>query len=89
MGKRGDSVAAVAKRHGVSATQVAQWNNLAPDARLRPGSTVVVYVPQRPAAKGVSKVSTSSKPASKAVAGKTRSAAKSSRSSPSAAKVRR
>ena len=89
VGKGGDSVAAVARRHGVSPTQVAQWNNVAPNAKLRPGSTVVVYVPQRPAVKGVSKVSSSSRPASKAAAGKSRNAATSSRSRPAAGKVRR
>jgi membrane-bound lytic murein transglycosylase D len=45
VGKRGDSIAAVAKRYAVSAQQVAQWNNLSAGARLAPGSTVVVYVP--------------------------------------------
>jgi membrane-bound lytic murein transglycosylase D len=45
VGKGGDSVAAVAKRYAVSAQQVAQWNKLAANARLAPGSTVVVYVP--------------------------------------------
>jgi membrane-bound lytic murein transglycosylase D len=45
VGRGGDSVAAVAKRYAVSALQVAQWNKLAAGARLAPGSTVVVYVP--------------------------------------------
>jgi membrane-bound lytic murein transglycosylase D len=45
VGKRGDSIAAVAKRYAVSAQQVAQWNNLSAGARLAPGSTIVVYVP--------------------------------------------
>jgi membrane-bound lytic murein transglycosylase D len=45
VGKDGDSIAAVAKRYAVSAQQVAQWNKLAPTARLASGSTVVVYVP--------------------------------------------
>ena len=34
---RRDSVAAVARRYGVGAGQVAQWNRLAPGAALRPG----------------------------------------------------
>ncbi len=46
VGKRGDSVAAVAKRYAVSAQHVAQWNRVAVNARLSPGSTVVVYVPK-------------------------------------------
>jgi membrane-bound lytic murein transglycosylase D len=45
VGKLGDSIAAVAKRYAVSAQQVAQWNNVAATARLAPGSTVLVYVP--------------------------------------------
>jgi membrane-bound lytic murein transglycosylase D len=45
VGKRGDSIAAVARRYAVSAQQVAQWNNLSAGARLAPGSTIVVYVP--------------------------------------------
>jgi len=45
VGKGGDSVTAVAKRFAVSAAQVAQWNKVAVNGRLAPGSTVVVYVP--------------------------------------------
>jgi membrane-bound lytic murein transglycosylase D len=44
VGKKGDSVAAVAKRYKVSAQQVAKWNDVAPSARFRAGATVVVYV---------------------------------------------
>jgi membrane-bound lytic murein transglycosylase D len=45
VGKSGDSVAALAKRYAVSAQQVAQWNRLATSAKLAPGSTVIMYVP--------------------------------------------
>jgi membrane-bound lytic murein transglycosylase D len=45
VGKGGDSVPALAKRYAVSAQQVAQWNRVAANAKLQPGSTVVVYVP--------------------------------------------
>ena len=41
---RKDSVASVAKRHHVSAVQLAQWNNLSPSASFKPGQSVVVYV---------------------------------------------
>lgn len=41
-GKR-DSVASIAKRYGVSVTQVAQWNNVAATSAFKPGQTVVVY----------------------------------------------
>jgi membrane-bound lytic murein transglycosylase D len=47
VGKGGDSVAAVAKRHGVGAHQVAQWNKVSPSARFAAGSTVIVYVATR------------------------------------------
>jgi len=47
VGKGGESVAAVAKRHGVAAHQVAQWNKVAPGARFAAGSTVIVYVANR------------------------------------------
>jgi membrane-bound lytic murein transglycosylase D len=41
-GKGGDSVAAVAKRHGVSAAQVADWNGVSATAQFKPGQTVVI-----------------------------------------------
>jgi len=47
IGKKGDSVAAVAKRYLVSPAQVAQWNDVALNARFAAGSTVVVFVPPR------------------------------------------
>jgi membrane-bound lytic murein transglycosylase D len=46
-GKKGDSVAAVAKRYGVSADHVAQWNEVTPSARFSAGTTIVVYVQAR------------------------------------------
>ena len=49
-GKKGDSVAAVARRHRVSADQVAQWNGVGTDARFRPGQTIVVFRPASPTA---------------------------------------
>ena len=51
-GKKGDSVAAVAKRHRVSAEQVAQWNSVGTDARFRPGQLIVVYKPAAAAKAG-------------------------------------
>jgi membrane-bound lytic murein transglycosylase D len=38
-----DSVATIAKRYGVSAVQVAQWNEVGPNASFKPGQTLVVY----------------------------------------------
>jgi membrane-bound lytic murein transglycosylase D len=51
-GKKGDSVVAVAKRHRVSAEQVAQWNSVGTDARFRPGQLIVVYKPAAAAKAG-------------------------------------
>ena len=45
-GKR-DTVATVAKRYRLNATQVAAWNQTGANARFRAGQTVVVYVPQK------------------------------------------
>ena len=50
VGKKGDSVAAVAKRYRVSPAQVAQWNDVAVNAKFAAGSTVVVFVAPRAAA---------------------------------------
>ncbi len=46
VGKKGDTVAAVARRYKVSASQVAQWNDVGVSTRFKPGATVVVMVPQ-------------------------------------------
>jgi membrane-bound lytic murein transglycosylase D len=72
-GKKGDSVAAVARRHRVSAEQVAQWNSVGTDARFRPGQLIVVYKPvvakagkrTTAAAKAPAKRTAASKPAAK------------------------
>jgi membrane-bound lytic murein transglycosylase D len=51
VGKKGDSVAGVARRYGVKPALVAQWNKVAASARFEAGDTVVVYVkPARPKA---------------------------------------
>jgi membrane-bound lytic murein transglycosylase D len=48
-GRKGDSVASVAKRYRVSAAQVAQWNKVTPAARFKPGVGIVVWVqPSKP-----------------------------------------
>ncbi|GAP34626.1 transglycosylase SLT domain-containing protein [Piscinibacter sakaiensis] len=46
-GKRGETVAGIARRYKVSATQVAQWNKTSPQAKFRAGQTIVVFVPQK------------------------------------------
>jgi membrane-bound lytic murein transglycosylase D len=47
---KGDTVASVARRYRVSAAQVAEWNKVTAGASFATGHSVVVYVPQRPAA---------------------------------------
>ena len=44
---KGDTVASVARRYRVSASQVASWNKVAAGASFAAGHSVVVYVPQR------------------------------------------
>jgi membrane-bound lytic murein transglycosylase D len=46
-GKRGDSVVSVARRYRVTSLQVARWNKVTTAAKFKPGTTIVVYVPQR------------------------------------------
>ena len=48
-GKKGDTVAAVAKRYRVSVTQVAAWNSTGTAAHFKPGQAVVVMVANRAA----------------------------------------
>lgn len=55
---RKDSVASVAERYRVSATEVAQWNNVGTGASFKPGQTIVVYVAAK-AAKGGAKATRS------------------------------
>lgn len=47
---KGETVASVARRYKVSASQVALWNKVTTRATFTAGQSVVVYVPQRPAA---------------------------------------
>ncbi len=66
-GKRGESVVAVAKRYGVSATQVAQWNKVSASAQFKPGASIVVYVPNRPATRVAAAGKTGTRPATRPV----------------------
>ena len=49
-GKRGSSVAALAKQYRVSATQVALWNGVAVNASFKAGQSMVVMVPGKASA---------------------------------------
>ncbi len=44
-GRKGDSVAAVAKRYGLNPALVAQWNKVSPTAQFSAGQAVVVMLP--------------------------------------------
>ncbi|MCW5634301.1 MAG: transglycosylase SLT domain-containing protein [Rubrivivax sp.] len=46
-GPKGDTVRAVARRHGLAAAQVAQWNRVPIDAVFAPGQRIVVTLPTR------------------------------------------
>lgn len=43
--RSGDTLASVARRHRVSAADLAEWNRLSPNARLRQGQQLVVFAP--------------------------------------------
>jgi membrane-bound lytic murein transglycosylase D len=70
-GKRGDSVASVARRYKLSATQVAQWNGMGTSTHFRPGQTIIVYL----AAKAPKAQAGGSTKSTRAVAAKRKSAA--------------
>jgi membrane-bound lytic murein transglycosylase D len=53
IGRQGESVASVARRHRVSAVQVARWNGVSPKARFKAGQTVVVMVSAPPPRKAL------------------------------------
>ena len=54
--KKGETVASIARRYRVTTSQVALWNKVKTSASFPAGHSVVVYVPQRPAAaRGTSK----------------------------------
>jgi membrane-bound lytic murein transglycosylase D len=68
VGKKGDSVAGVARRYGVPATQVAQWNKVASNAKFDAGDTVIVFVKAKPAARKAKSTVTAKRPAVKVAA---------------------
>lgn len=49
---KADTAVSIARRYRINATQVAQWNKVAPNARFARGQTIVVYVPTGRHAKG-------------------------------------
>ncbi|ACB34240.1 Lytic transglycosylase catalytic [Leptothrix cholodnii SP-6] len=47
--RKGDTVASVAKRHRISAAQLAQWNKVSTSARFAAGQSLVIYKANKPA----------------------------------------
>ncbi|MEO0002639.1 MAG: hypothetical protein RLZZ22_331 [Pseudomonadota bacterium] len=47
--RKGDTLAKLAQRYGLGATKVADWNNLSPKVKLKPGQLLVLQLPQREA----------------------------------------
>ena len=45
--RKADTVASIARRYRVSASQVAEWNAVTTIARFKPGAAIVVYQPAR------------------------------------------
>jgi len=43
--RRGDTLATLAARHAVPAASLASWNRLSPTAVLKPGQSLLIYVP--------------------------------------------
>ncbi|TDM06925.1 MAG: lytic transglycosylase [Ideonella sp. MAG2] len=94
-GKKGESVASVARRYKTTPAQVAQWNRVSPSGQFKAGSSIVVFVPQGPAkgrtvaARSTGRV-VAAKPSSRTLVAKpaTRPSAKTASARPSAKPVR-
>ncbi|WP_137894931.1 transglycosylase SLT domain-containing protein [Ramlibacter sp. 2FC] len=63
--RRGESLAALAGRYGVSAASVAGWNKLGASAALKKGQTLVMYLPA-PAGRAAARSRVAGKPAAAA-----------------------
>jgi len=77
-GKKGETVAALARRYRVSAAQVAHWNDIAASGRFKGGENVVLMLAgapaAAPAATRTADVAAQSAPRAKAVSADTRNA---------------
>ena len=60
--RKSDSLASLAAHHGVTTANLATWNKLQPNARMRAGQKLAVYVPAQSArsTRGTSSTSKSS-----------------------------
>jgi membrane-bound lytic murein transglycosylase D len=54
-GRKGDSVAAVARRYRLQRAQVAQWNQVGVQAKFSPGQRIVVMLPRAPVPKAAAR----------------------------------
>jgi membrane-bound lytic murein transglycosylase D len=63
VGRKGESVAGVARRFGVPAQSVAHWNNVRANSQFAAGTRVVVYVPQKAKARATKPLRAATKPA--------------------------
>ena len=68
VGKRPESVASLARRHGMTAAQLAAANGVAATASFRPGQLVTVLVPNRPVRAVARKAAAPAKASSKTAA---------------------
>ncbi len=66
-GRKGETVAAVARRYGVSATQVAQWNKVTPGATFKAGQAIALLLPRAAAVAHVASSGTTRVAAAKPV----------------------
>lgn len=67
-GKKGETVASVARRYRVSPSQVAQWNDVGAGARFKAGSQIVVFVPNAVPTTRTASAAKTVKPSQKAIA---------------------
>jgi len=65
--RKGDTLASLGARHGVTAASLASWNRLPAVAVLKPGQHLVMYVPSVPSRTGT-RLAGTGKPQTKAVA---------------------
>ncbi len=65
--RKGDTVASISKRYRLSASQVADWNDVGATAAFKLGQQIVVYLPVRAAAPAAARKPVSKAPAKRTV----------------------
>jgi membrane-bound lytic murein transglycosylase D len=66
--RKGDTLASLGARHGVTAASLAGWNRLPATAALKSGQHLVVFVPSMPPARSSTRLAAHTRPASKSIA---------------------